>query len=269
MTPTRIQLEMTSPFRRRRYLSSHRRRGVWLLLLRTFAGALFTVALPLAALVWLLGAPQFRLQRPVVEGVGRVPAAWIHQALEPLRGRHLMWLSLPEVESRLTGHPWIRGVEIRKQLPDELRVQVIERRPAALLRRPEGLFYMDAEGVVIDRYDPLAGPSDLVILASPDGTLPAVARVLEIVSILETIEPAWGRGLSEIEILNDEDLRLFTAALPFPVILSGGRAEADLRKLRWVMPEIERIDPRPAAVDLRYTRQVVVQPAAEPPSRRG
>ena len=34
--------------------------------------------------------------------------------------------------------------------------------------------------------------------------------------------PAWARTLSEVEILGDEDYRLFLGALPFPLIVRRG-----------------------------------------------
>ena len=158
MTPAVDPSEMSRGLRRRRFTAPHRRPSLPLRLLRPFAIAALVVAVPVAAGAWVLRSPRFHLQTLELSGTERVPREWIAGRVEPLRGRHLLRLSLADLESELAGHPWIAGVAMSKRLPDALAVRVVERRPAALLRRADGLFYVDAAGRPIDRYDPRPGP---------------------------------------------------------------------------------------------------------------
>ncbi len=268
MTPRDIQASSPSPFRRRRFVASHRRRSPVLMLARPFLTALQLVGLPVAGGAWVITSPRFLLSNIVVSGTSRVQPSEVGEALEPLRGQHLLWISLADVEGRLSENRWIRGANLRKKMPDSLVVEIQERQPVVLLRRDEGLFYVDRSGTVVDLYDP-ARETDLLLLSVAPGARLEVEPALAVAAELELVAPDWASGLSEVEVLGGDDFRLFTAALPFPVLVSLGGVGRQVRKFREVIPEITRRYDRVAAVDLRFSRQIVVQPAVDPHSQEG
>ncbi|MEE8137520.1 MAG: FtsQ-type POTRA domain-containing protein [Thermoanaerobaculia bacterium] len=264
MTPYRSQPERAVPFRRRQFVAAHRRRSPFLPLLKPFLGAVLTVGIALAAAGWVQTSASFRLADVRVTGHQRVSADWLSSMLAPLRGQHLLWLSLAEVERRLAAHPWIQGAEIHKQLPNRLLVKVVERRPAGLLRRQEGLYYVDRSGGLIGTYDPALGADDLVLLSGGQETPGDLARALALAEELARLEPEWKSGLSEIEIVGDADFRLFASFLPCPILVSTERLEEGVRNLRRFVHEIVRRYPGVVAVDLRFARQIIIQPAVDP-----
>ena len=268
MSRHEIQASSPSPFRRRRFAAPHRRRSLLVMLARPFLTALLLVGLPVAGGAWVVTSPRFLLSNIVVSGTSRVQTSEVGEALEPLRGRHILLVSLADVESRLAEHRWIEGANLRKRMPDSLVVEVQERQPVMLLRRDEGLFYVDRSGTVIDLYDP-ARETDLLLLSIAPGARLEVGSALAVAAELDLVAPEWALGLSEVEVLGGDDFRLFTAALPFPVLVSLGGVGKQVRKLREVLPEITRRYDRVAAVDLRFSRQIVIQPAAEPRSQEG
>ena len=268
MRPQQIQVSAPSPFRRRRFRAPHRRRSLLLMLARPFLTALLLVGLPVAGGAWVVTSPRFLLDDILVGGTSRVQPAEVDEALRPLRGQHLLLVSLAEVESRLSENRWIRGAKLRKKMPNSLVVEIEERRPVALLRREEGLFYVDRGGTVIDLYDP-AREADLLLLSEGPGVSLDVEAALAVAAELNLVAPDWASGLSEVEMLGGDDFRLFTAALPFPVLVSLGGVGRQVRKFREVMPEIARRYDRVSAVDLRFSRQIVIQPAVDPRSQEG
>ena len=52
-------------------------------------------------------------------------------------------------------------------------------------------------------------------------------------------------------------------------LVSGEEVKTQLEKLGELLPEISRRFPAIEAVDLRFSRQIVVQPAVEPRSQEG
>ena len=80
---------------------------------------------------------------------------------------------------------------------------------------------------------------------------------------MERAEPDWAASLSEIEILNQSDLRLHSAAFPFPVIVARERLEEGLESLRSYLPKLEAHRDAVGAVDLRFERYIVIKPAKE------
>jgi cell division septal protein FtsQ len=250
------------PFRRGP-AARRRRRSPWLALLAPLGGALAVVGLPLSVAGWVLASPRFALRSVVVEGNQRVAASWVERTLQPLRGRHLLRLPLAEAQRRLAGHPWIDAVELRRELPDRLRVRLHERRPAAIARQGEALLFVDAAARPIAPFDPAAGPDDLLLLsaAAPgEGLLPGLA----LAEALGRSAPEWSAGLSEIEVLGEGDFRIYTAALPFPLLVRGESLAVQSRRLHELLPEIRRRYPSVEAVDLRFPQRIIVQPAAPP-----
>ncbi|HYH45568.1 MAG TPA: FtsQ-type POTRA domain-containing protein [Thermoanaerobaculia bacterium] len=300
-------------FRRRPTPPRRRRPSVLASLLRPFATAFLVVAVPLAAGAWVLGSPRFALREVAVEGSDRIPAAWLQNAVAPLVGRNLVALPLDAVTDRLERHPWIASLAVEKELPDRLRIAVTERKPVALLavgniggsgaigghgrRGPgatEALAYADRTGRRIAPVAPGDDTAGLLVVqisekapgAAAGATDPAVrkagqksagggvARALAVAGELGRANPTWAAGLTRVEVLSEEDFRLDTRALPFPLLVRRGQVVEKVRRLEALLPELGRRYARLDGVDLRFSRRIVVQPAApssgvEPPASSG
>ncbi|HSL81851.1 MAG TPA: FtsQ-type POTRA domain-containing protein, partial [Thermoanaerobaculia bacterium] len=278
--PPRPEGAEVLPFRRRPGLPVRRRRRA-LGLLRHFAVALALVGTPAAALWWSATSPRFDLAELEVTAAERVNRAWVEERLAPLLGRNLVWMSMASVERSLADHPWIAGVEVSKGLPARLSVAVVERRPVAVLRAADGSrHYVDRTGHVIapvgaEGEPPVAAGRAggyLVIAerrALPDRersstrTLaPTLARTLEAARDLSRVNPGWGSSLTEVEILGEEDFRLKSRELPFPLVVEAGTVERRVRALADRVPEILARVPEPGEVDLRFEHRMIVRPAA-------
>lgn len=269
-------------FRRRGAPPRRRRPSVLLSLARPLAAALVLVAVPSGVVAWVLTAPRFELRDVVVAeslgtgGTHRVSAAWVRQTLAPLQGKNLVLLPLGRVAGRLHRNPWIASVELVKELPDRLRVRVSERHPEALLLSGGSLVYTDEDGRSIA---PVASAAEreaarrarLVVVSftrepHPDG----VAAALKVAGELGRVQPDWAGHLARIEVLGEEDFRLHSEALPFPLLVTRGRVGENARRLRELLPELQRRYSAITVVDLRFSRRIVVQPAqpALPPGPR-
>jgi cell division protein FtsQ len=268
VTTQRLALERSGAFRRRRFVVPHRRRSRTRMLLKPFLLAVVLVGLPVAAALWVYTSPRFMLREVQVGSTRHIPAAEVGSALAPLRGRHLLGLSLSEVEDLLITNPWVEKVAVRKELPDRLVVEIEERLPVALLRQDGRLFYVDGEGFVMGDYE-LDGPVDLPLLSLVPGAALDVAAALELASELRRLAPTTMQGLSEIEVLGLGDYRVHTAGLDFPVLVSSTELEKQLEKLVALLPEMNQRFDTIEAVDLRFTRQIVIQPAGDPRSQEG
>ena len=142
-------LDRPTPLRRPFGIRRRTKSGVAGLLAAAALRALLVVALPVGLVVWLLYSPYFLIREVEVDPGARVSAAWMRQNLAPLVGRHVLAVSLEGVRRRLSAHPWVASVELRRELPDRLRVSVVERQPVALLATEGGLAYLDGEGLPI------------------------------------------------------------------------------------------------------------------------
>lgn len=257
-----IETQRGFPYRRRLFLARHRRRSIWLRLAKPFLGALLLVGSPAALAAWVLTSPEFSVQQISVVTGERVSERWVREALAGLKGASMFEISTPEVEWLMAGHPWVRGVSVRKRLPDHLHIEIQERHPVALFRQRGELSLVDEEGEVFTAFDPNNAPSDLLVL-SGDSAPAALLAALEIADRLTSVEPEWGMALSEVEILNGREFRLHSAAWPFPIIVSGDRLERALSELRGYLPRLHEHLAQIGAIDLRFERYIVIKPVKE------
>ncbi len=255
-------------FRRRAVAPRRRRKSLLLRVMGPLSPPLALLGLPLAISAWVLSAPQFALREVAAEGGARVPAAWIEDALAPLRGVNLVQLPLAAAAARVARHPWVAEVELRKELPARLRVAVVERRPVALLVRGGELFFADERGRPIAPVGPggrAAGEAKgLLVIAAPERAPDGLQRALALAADLGRANPTWAGNLSHVEVLGDRDFRLQTDALPFALLVRSGDVLPKVRRLEALLPDLERRYAAVAAVDLRFARRIVIQPATTP-----
>ena len=251
-------------FRRRGAPPRRRRAHPLQVLLRPLAAALLLVALPAGLATWVLTSPRFQLREVVVEGGSeRVPATWVAARLAPLEGKNLVRLPLGEVAAELRRNPWIDAVELRKELPGLLRVGISERHPEAFLSNAGRLYYTDSAGrpiVPVDTPEE-ARRAGLLEVRFTHPVAGGVASALDVAAELGRVRPDWAGALTLVEVLGEEDFRLHTGALRFPLLVTRGQVGPKVRRLEELLPELDRRYPAIAAVDLRFSRRIVVQPA--------
>jgi cell division protein FtsQ len=73
------------------------------------------------------------------------------QMLQTLgEGPHLIKLSKEEIETRISKHPWIKSVDVKKVFPNMLEVLVIERMPVMAIKYSDHFLLVDDQLVVLD-----------------------------------------------------------------------------------------------------------------------
>lgn len=268
-------------FRRRPVPPRRKRKSFLVQLLKPLGAALVLVALPVGAGAWVLTAPRFGLRDVAVELEGktrRLTADGVRQALASYQGKNLVRLSLTGLAEHIQENPWVRTVELEKELPDRLKVKLSEREPVALLLKNGALVYADVEGRPIAPVESEGAAEEarqagLLVVSfaqAPHLAGGGVVSALEVAGELGRVQPDWAASLSEIEVLGEEDFRLETEALPFPLLVTRGEVGPKAVRLQELLPQLTRRYPRIDAVDLRFSRRIVVQPATPlPPSGSG
>jgi cell division septal protein FtsQ len=251
-------------FRRRPAPPRRRKRSVWVALLRPLATAVTVVGLPLAVSGWVLTSPRFRLAELAVYGARRVPAPRLYRALAPLKGKNLVRLPLSEVKSLLAAERWVDAVEIEKELPHRLRVRIRERRPSALLEEGGALAWGDDLGRPIAPVAPGEDTRGFLVVRADRSVPQAVGKALAVAGELKAASPDWAATLSRVDVLGEDDYRLVTRTLPFPLLVRRGQVAANVRRLETLLPELGRRYTGLVAVDLRSAERIVIEPAVDP-----
>jgi hypothetical protein len=261
------------PFLRPSQPRRRRRRSIVVRAARRIARYLPMLVLPAAAWFWVSDGSTFALEAVETQGSPRIPPDWIEHALAPELGSNLLALPLDRVRRRLEENPWLGRIEARKELPHVLRVTVEERVAAAVLETEDGLFYMDDAGKRIARLEPGDTAASLVRVAAGStliGISPALAtseassvrHALAIeTSLAQSSGPDWRLPVLWVEVIGDDDYRVYLGELPFPILVRSQDVAPRIDLLEQLRPAILERAPILAEVDLRFESRVIVRPA--------
>ncbi|MDX1998736.1 MAG: FtsQ-type POTRA domain-containing protein [Thermoanaerobaculia bacterium] len=256
------------PFRRGGKGRPQRKRHRLLALGRYFLGALAAVGVPLTALLWVTTAAPFALADIEIRGTERLNPAAIENHLLPLLGQNLWRLDLGSVPSLLADERWIASIEAKKEPPNRLLLEIVERKPAAILTDGPRRSFVDPEGVAIATAGTPAGDSGLIEIRMGQPGVPdalvelAVQRALAAVAELRQADADWANRLEELEILSEEDFVFHTAALDFPLWVSTRQVAGRIATLKRLLPELSARYPAFESIDLRFRERIVVRPKA-------
>lgn len=254
-----------------------RRRRVTRLLVRTLAIAALVGSVAAAAL-WLgrtfVDSSWLRVHHVVVSGTTRLAPATVEALLGGMRGESILRVDFDRYRSSVLATPWVADATMWRRLPSTVEVRVRERAPFAIARAGEGLFLVDAEGVLLDAYGPGYADLDLPIVSglldagAAAGVRANAERVHLAARFLETLAsaPAVRDRVGGIDV---------SAARDVTVTLDGETSVLHLGDTRFVERLMLYLDLAPTlgrelgtmdAVDLRFDERVFVKPGA---GRRG
>ena len=227
-------------------------------------GLLVLVAIPEVRPA-LAGLEYFHVREVEVLGMENLTrGAVLSQAA--LRPRANVWDDLSTTEARLAAHPLVRTVEVRRDLPDRLIIELEERRPVAFVPAPV-LTPVDAEARLLPVPDG-ARRLDLPLLqASLDApgervelTPAQLRRLTSELARLREMDPASFASVSEVSIDAVGDILLHLGEPRVAIHYRAPLAPGHLREADRVFRDALRRTPDriPGRVDLRFRGQVVV-----------
>ncbi len=236
--------------------------GALVLLLYLVAGAVRTVR----------EADEFDVAAIRVAGTSRLAPDAVRDTVSAHLGENIFDLDLDRVASDASAHPWIREVRVKRILPSTLRLEVVERNPAAQARVDGGGAVVDETGRVLGR----SGPGvafDLPVLTGLDGIDDAaraerVARGVATLDALRRAAPRWAENLSEVDLSRPDRTEVVSSADAPRLLLDVDRPARNLERWLALRPSLERRMGPFRTVDLRWDGRIVVLPA-EPLSPSG
>ncbi len=232
---------------------------------------------------FLLYSPRFQLadlEQIEVAGTQHVTRAAVLEKFAADQGRSVLLAPLDERRRSLEEIAWVEQATCQRILPDRIRVEIVERHPVAFLRLATDLALIDAYGVILER--PLQGEFRFPVVTGISEATPREERerrmqlYVEFLKEVELARPGSTEQVSEVDLSESTDVRATLAGLPElgnPML--GGQASVlvhfgsggYLDKFRVFLENIGQwraAAGRVESVDLRFERQVVVNPETVP-----
>ena len=209
----------------------------------------------------IIAHPYFALTSIQVEGNRRLSRAELLQWVG-INQSTSVWQAAPDVvRMRLLAHPWIRRAYVQREFPNRLQVEIVERRPAAIVRLAE-LNYVDRSGRIMGPLRDGDSPDFPLITGLEDvqssGFMPvAVHRALRFLRLCERMN--CFDALSEVHVDRDRGITVFPLRTAVAVVLGWGSWREKLARSARVFAAWEGQVGRLAAVDVSFREMVVVK----------
>lgn len=175
-------------------------RIVMTLILAAAAGLVWTVAV--MAGIPALASEQaaliasdagFKVSHLEVRGVNRMNEQRIYERVLGQNDRAMTSLDLAALRDELNQLPWVKDARVSRKLPDTLVIDIVERNPHAVLRKPDRMVLIDDTGVELETVKPAKAKGMLVLSGLGVGQ-----RVEDLTRLLDAA-PALKPQVSEAE----------------------------------------------------------------------
>jgi cell division protein FtsQ len=199
-------------------------------------------------------------------GLTNVTRAQIMEVMGGDIGRNVFYISLDQRQKQLEQIPWVESASVMRFAPNRLKIQIQERTPVAFAQVGSKIQLIDSSGVLMDLATKKKYSFPVIVgmnSGEPLSTRTPRMRIYnELVGQLDSGGAHYSQDLSEVDLSDPEDVKVTTNDPDGEVLVHLGSANyldrfkvyvAHLREWRQQFAKLE-------SVDLRYDRQIVVNP---------
>ena len=271
-----LDVEKESPFLRGQKRVSARRspfpkktasRLVWLLLVLSIAA--ITSALLAAFYQYGQHSWRFRLESSdniEMAGLRYVTRAQVMEVMGGDIGRNVFFIPLEQRQKQLEQIPWVESASVLRFAPNRIRVEIQERTPVAFARVGSRIMLADGSGALMELSLKRKYSFPVIVgMSSGESIETRAARMKIYNQLMHELDSGGGHyseDLSEVDLSDSEDVKVLTNDPGGEVLIHLGSSNyldrfkiyiAHLREWRQQFVRLE-------SVDLRYDRQIIVNP---------
>ncbi|UZK67383.1 cell division protein FtsQ/DivIB [Sphingomonas sp. M1-B02] len=128
----------------------------------------------------VVGEAGLRVDEIQIDGLKRMDRMTVYQQALDQDSRAMPLVDLALVRERLLKYPWIQDAQVSRKLPNTLRINIIEREPAAIWQSNGQLMLVDPSGVLLEPVSRESMPDlPLLIGDGANAQEPARAKLLD------------------------------------------------------------------------------------------
>ena len=231
---------------------------------------------------YALYSPQMLLMKPDqidVSGNHIVAREEIQKLFIHDRDRSVLRIPLETRRTQIQEIPWVEEASVQRILPNRIRVEITERTPVAFFRNGNELTLIDAHGVLLERpegedfhFPIVTGMSESMAREEREKRMQVYQ---EFMNNVDLVKPGSSERVSEADLGNPRDLcAVLTgfgnegSAPAISVHFGQGDFTGKYRTLVENFTQWQANAGPVHAIDLRYSRQVVVNPDTSAPVAR-
>jgi cell division protein FtsQ len=189
-------------------------------------------------------------------------------------GRNVFYIPLDQRQKQLEQIPWVESASAMRFAPNRVKIEIHERTPVAFARIGSKILLVDAGGVLMELSSKKKYSFPVIVGMNSGEPLSTRAPRMKIYNqLVRELDSGGGRysqDLSEVDLSDPEDVKVLTNDPDGEVLVHLGSGNylqrfkiyvAHLREWREQFAKLE-------SVDLRYDRQIIVNPDLGGAARR-
>lgn len=224
--------------------------------------------------IFVSHSPRFNLARIYIQGNHKVSEKEIKEKTKIELGTNIFHMNLGMIENLVRGDKRIKEVWAKRILPNQLLIEVEEKKPALWINLPEGLFGLsqDQEIIPLEEEDfdhdlpvvtGLTSLSDFGkknLKAKPYEWWPnkKAKLALDFYKILSEQDSSFMKFISEISLSDESNLVFYLIPYGTQVNMGEGNLKRKLKRVKTFL-DYEGKTEELAGLDLRFKDQVVVK----------
>ena len=135
----------------------------------------------------------FEVRRVNVSGTKNLNELKVYQLALADNHRAMPLVDIHGLREKLLTLSWVEDARVSRQLPDALAIDIVERKPAAVLRKPDKLVLIDATGHELQAVSEARAKGKLVVSG------PGAGKQVEALNVLLGAAPAMKPQVTEAE----------------------------------------------------------------------
>jgi cell division protein FtsQ len=203
-----------------------------------------------------------------ISGLDNVTRSQVVEVMGGDIGRNIFFIPLAERKKQLEQIPWVESASVMRFVPNRLRVEIHERTPVAFARVGSKILLVDATGTLMEL--PVAGKKKYsfpVILGTNPGeplsTRAARMKIYgDVTSQLDSSGAHYSQDLSEVDLSAPDDVKVLASDPQGEVLVHLGSSDY-LERYKIYVTHVQQWRQqfvKLESVDLRYDRQIIVNP---------
>jgi cell division protein FtsQ len=203
-----------------------------------------------------------------ISGLDNVTRSQVVEVMGGDIGRNIFFIPLAERKKQLEQIPWVESASVMRFVPNRLRVEIHERTPVAFARVGPKILLVDATGTLMEL--PAAGKKKYsfpVILGTNPGeplsTRAARMKIYcDVMRQLDSSGAHYSQDLSEVDLSAPDDVKVLVSDPQGEVLVHLGsfdyldRYKIYVTHVQQWRQQFVKLE----SVDLRYDRQIIVNP---------
>ena len=201
-----------------------------------------------------------------ISGVQNVTSSQVMEVMGGDIGRNIFFVPLAQRKKQLEQIPWVESASVMRFVPNRLRIEVQERTPIAFARIGPKILLVDAVGTLMEL--PARKKFSFPVIVGMNSGEPVSTRAArmkiyrELVRQLDAGGARYSQDLSEVDLADPDDVKVLANNREGEVLVHLGSGDYLQRYKIYVshVQEWRQQFQKLESVDLRYDRQIIVNP---------